>query len=300
LYTNRILFDDKNRKLLRHMIVPGISCIVHTVLLFTVADDWTVTQIKNLVGIHKVYLAVLVPSIIIYNVVLHLAAFSRIIKYKRNYKDNFSNDMIKNTRWIFYFVLTNLGIMTLIVFVVAYCFINDMGIPFTIAEESVVLVLLLFFIYYLITKPEILPVTSPDFLSIRDAVNEKPGRKYANINLPDEKRKKYAKKLENFMILEKAFLNEDISAPKISEELNIPYHHLSLTINIEFEQNFFNYVNGYRIRYAEELLKDPEKNEESILMIAFTSGFQSKSSFNKAFKALNNMTPSEYRKVNAS
>lgn len=128
----------------------------------------------------------------------------------------------------------------------------------------------------------------------------KAGQKYSKVNLPDETRLEYAKKLENFMIEEQAFRNENISVAEVSEELNIPSHHLSISINIEFEQNFYNYVNNHRIRYAEALLKDPEKNKKSILMIASLSGFKSKSSFNKAFKTLIDMTPSEYRKLHAS
>jgi AraC-like DNA-binding protein/HAMP domain-containing protein len=126
------------------------------------------------------------------------------------------------------------------------------------------------------------------------------GNKYANINLADERRIEYVKKLEDFMLQDQAFLNEDISVQQVSEELNIPPHHLSMTINIEFEESFFNYVNRHRIGHAEKLLKDPEEIEESILMIAYRSGFQSKTSFNKAFKSLTGKTPSEYRKVHAS
>lgn len=273
------------------MIVPGISGMVHITLLFAVPDEWTVTQIKNQEGIHRAYTLAMAVSMLAYNIALHWTALSRIIKYKIEFKDNFSNDMIKNTRWLFYFVITNLGIMTLLGFVVTYFLVNNIGIPFTIVEEAVLLALLLFFIYYLITKPEILPV--------EEGVEEKPGEKYAKINLPDETRKKYAKKLETFMLQEQAFLNENISVRQVSEKLNIPQHHLSITINTEFEQNFYNYVNCHRIKYAEDLLKDPEKNEEPILMIAYLSGFQSKSSFNKFFKSINGMTPSRYRKVHS-
>lgn len=98
------------------------------------------------------------------------------------------------------------------------------------------------------------------------------------------------------MLQEQAFLNEEISIPQISEELSIPKHLLSMTINIEFGENFSAYVNRYRIRYAELLLKNPDKLEESILMIAYLSGFQSKASFHRAFKSLNGLTPKEYRK----
>ena len=128
----------------------------------------------------------------------------------------------------------------------------------------------------------------------------KAGQKYLKTNLPDKTRLEYAKKLEDYMLQQQAFRDDDISVAKVSEELDIPSHHLSITINIEFEQNFYTYVNNHRIRYAEGLLKDPDKNKESILMVASLSGFQSKSSFNKAFKSLVDMTPSEYRKLHAA
>ena len=124
----------------------------------------------------------------------------------------------------------------------------------------------------------------------------KAGEKYAKVNLPEETRIKYAKKLEDYMNQEQAFLEENISIHKISETLDIPPHHLSMTINIEFEQNFYNYVNRYRIKYAEKLLKQSVESEEPILMIAYRSGFQSKTAFNKVFKSFTGMTPSKYRK----
>ena len=128
----------------------------------------------------------------------------------------------------------------------------------------------------------------------------KADQKYSKVNLPDETRFEYAKKLEAFMLEQQAFRDDDISVASVSEELNIPPHHLSITINIEFDQNFYNYVNSHRIRYAEQLLKDPKNDKESILMVASLSGFQSKSSFNKAFKTLIDMTPTEYRKLHAA
>ncbi len=69
-----------------------------------------------------------------------------------------------------------------------------------------------------------------------------------------------------------------------------------MTINIEFNKNFYNYINYHRIRYAEKFLKDHNKKDETILTIAYNSGFQSKTSFNNYFKKINGMTPSEYRK----
>jgi CheY-like chemotaxis protein/AraC-like DNA-binding protein len=128
----------------------------------------------------------------------------------------------------------------------------------------------------------------------------KSDEKYAKVNLPEKKRLAYAKRLDDYMVKEKAFLAESISVRQVSDALDIAPHHISMTINIECRQNFYNYVNSYRIKFAEELLRDPEEKDEQIIGIAYRSGFQSKTSFNKVFKALNNMTPTQYRKEHAS
>jgi DNA-binding response OmpR family regulator len=121
--------------------------------------------------------------------------------------------------------------------------------------------------------------------------------KYKKVNLPEYKRKEYAKRLNNYMLNEQVFLNDEISIPRIAALLKIPRHHLSMTINIEFNQNFYSYINTFRIKYAEQILKNPKDKDKSILMIAYRSGFQTKSAFNRAFKDHNGVTPTEFRKV---
>lgn len=123
-----------------------------------------------------------------------------------------------------------------------------------------------------------------------------PDKKYAKVNLPDNMRKEYAKRLEDYMIRQQAFLAEDLTVGQIAEALDIPQHHISMTINIEFGQNFYQYVNRHRVRFAEQLLKDPEERGESVMGVGFRSGFKSKSTFNNAFKTFTGITPTQYRK----
>ena len=61
-------------------------------------------------------------------------------------------------------------------------------------------------------------------------------------------------------------------------------------------QNFFDFINGYRIKEAKRLLVDPKGELLTILAIAEEVGFNSKSSFNTAFKKITGMTPTEYKK----
>ncbi|WP_255297651.1 helix-turn-helix domain-containing protein [Anaerophaga thermohalophila] len=96
---------------------------------------------------------------------------------------------------------------------------------------------------------------------------------------------------------EKPYLNPNLTLPQLSNELNIPTHHLSKVINENFEMNFFEFVNHYRIDEVKKKMSEPETNSLSLLGIAYESGFNSKSAFNRVFKNITNMTPSEFKKT---
>ncbi|MCU7843268.1 MAG: AraC family transcriptional regulator [Candidatus Thiodiazotropha sp. (ex Monitilora ramsayi)] len=121
-------------------------------------------------------------------------------------------------------------------------------------------------------------------------------RKYAKVNLQDKTRKEYAQRIEDYMNSQQAFLQEDLTVGQLANFLDIPQHHISMAINTEFGKNFYQYVNQHRVAFAMQLLREPGTSEENIMNVAFRSGFKSKSTFNKAFKSINNMTPTQFRK----
>ena len=96
---------------------------------------------------------------------------------------------------------------------------------------------------------------------------------------------------------EKPHLDSDLTLPKLADHLQIPPHHLSQIINESLKQNFFDFVNGYRVEEAKQLLLDPEKSSFTVLAIAEEAGFNSKTVFNTAFKKGTGKTPSAFRAV---
>ena len=102
--------------------------------------------------------------------------------------------------------------------------------------------------------------------------------------------------LEQLMIVEKAFLEPDASLAKLSKRLGTSTQQLSKVVNEYAKCNFNDYVNGYRIQAAKEFLLAEEYEKFTISSIAFDVGFNSLSSFNAAFKKLEGMTPTEFRK----
>ena len=98
---------------------------------------------------------------------------------------------------------------------------------------------------------------------------------------------------------QRPFLNSSLTIQDISDELKIPVRELSLLINHKLGQHFFDFVNSYRIEEAMKILQDSEKNKVTILEILYEVGFNSKSSFNTAFKKHTSTTPTAFRKSNS-
>ena len=121
-------------------------------------------------------------------------------------------------------------------------------------------------------------------------------RMYQTSPLSEADKKVYLNKIESYMITEKPYLNPDLTLGELAKLLNIPVHYLSQILNEQLNQNFYNYINYYRIKEAMEILSDPDKKDLTILEILYHVGFNSKSVFNTAFKKQVNMTPSNFKK----
>lgn len=107
-----------------------------------------------------------------------------------------------------------------------------------------------------------------------------------------EKMQSIAIKLEQAMKEDKLFLDESISLHKISERISESENHISETLSQHLKTNFFQYVNGFRIEQAKASLQDRSKQ---ITSIAYDVGFNSRSTFNNAFKKLVGTSPTSYR-----
>jgi AraC-like DNA-binding protein len=105
-----------------------------------------------------------------------------------------------------------------------------------------------------------------------------------------------AESLLAFMKTEQPHLDPFLSLEDLALRLSVPAWQLSRVLNTVFGRNFFLFVNGYRVEEAKIHLTDPAKSDRTMLRILHESGFNSKSTFNDAFKRETGMTPSEYRR----
>lgn len=125
-------------------------------------------------------------------------------------------------------------------------------------------------------------------------------KKYAGSGLKEEDAKEYADILLSHIQSKKSYLNPTITLAELAEEMKIHPHYLSQIINEIFKQNFFDFINQYRVEDVKLKMLDPEYDKFSLLGIAFECGFNSKSAFNRIFKKVTGTTPSQYKYLNSS
>lgn len=135
------------------------------------------------------------------------------------------------------------------------------------------------------------------FVVLNPEVFEKAVLKYSSSRLPNQKKEEALHILKNYMEEEKPFLQDKLSIKELANSLEMPARQLSQLINEAFGQNFYEFINSYRIREAERLFKEGMGEKLSVTGIAYEVGFSSKSSFYTAFKKMTGSTPAAYRKM---
>jgi AraC-like DNA-binding protein len=111
---------------------------------------------------------------------------------------------------------------------------------------------------------------------------------------PDEAR--LLGRLQRMMAEERIYRVEGLSIGALAARVGTPEYALRRLINGRLgHRNFNAYLNSYRLAEAKAALADPEQRNVPISTIAMDAGFGSLGPFNRAFKAAEGVTPSEYR-----
>jgi len=120
-----------------------------------------------------------------------------------------------------------------------------------------------------------------------------PKYEYSSLSKRDIARHK--DNLINYLEQEKPYADPDLQLQNLADHLGIPSYQLSQIINTELQQNFYELINSLRIAEAKQKLIDPTNQHITILAIAYDVGFNSKSTFNTAFKKHAKMTPTQFK-----
>ena len=124
-----------------------------------------------------------------------------------------------------------------------------------------------------------------------------PGSNATSRNLVDEDEvRRICRRLDKIVTRDEVIFDPLLSMPKLAQIVGVTPNQLSFVLNRYLGKSFFDFVNSVRIDHALRLLV--EEPDRQILDIAISIGFNSKSTFNLAFKKITGTTPSAYRATN--
>ncbi|MBE9489236.1 MAG: helix-turn-helix domain-containing protein [Bacteroidetes bacterium] len=115
-------------------------------------------------------------------------------------------------------------------------------------------------------------------------------------NSLNNKSKLLYKDIEQYIHVEKLYLDPPISLQTIADKFNVSSSYMSKLINKSSKCNFNDLINNLRIEAAKKMLLDKCFNQYTIHAIALEAGFKTKASFYSAFKKFTGTTPTAYIK----
>ncbi len=120
--------------------------------------------------------------------------------------------------------------------------------------------------------------------------------KYQNSSLTPSASRSLLDRVLEYVKQKKPYLDNELRLSGLADQLDVSIHHLSQVVNEQLGKSFSDFINEYRVEEAKRLLANPKYKDRYVIAIAYESGFNNKTSFNKAFKAHTGMSPSQYRK----
>ncbi len=112
-------------------------------------------------------------------------------------------------------------------------------------------------------------------------------------NLTDAEMNKVMESIYGLLLTDKIFLDPELTIKSLSKRTHIHENIVSFIINDKRDSNISNFINIYRVNNFIELVSSNRMASETILSIAYESGFNSKSNFNRIFRAIKNSTSTE-------
>ncbi|HAY3549961.1 helix-turn-helix domain-containing protein [Elizabethkingia meningoseptica] len=217
-------------------------------------------------------------------------AYFKIQRHRKNIEGFASNKENIDLNWIRYIIYAFIAASVIAAFYNIFTTQKSLNIYINLFFLVVVYLVA----FHTVRQKEIYPKG----LRIEDVIAEsdETGTNSKNKLVDDAELEELKIKLTILMEKDKPYLDNDLNLVRLAEKMCISGHQLSYVINQGFEENFFYFVNKYRVKKAMELLKNSEYDKLTILAIGFESGFNSKTSFNTAFKKITTFTPTDYRK----
>ena len=272
---------------------PGFRYTVKDLRFLAVPFLFLVLQLSRPLIEPKVFTLCYIILFLGHSLFYTVLAYLKIQKHQKDIELFSSNTEAIDLRWIKYIIYSFIASALLIT---GYNILS-LGEGLNIYINLFFLVVVYLVAFHSIRQKEIYPKG----LDIRETIavdeNEEVTRDLQkNRLMNDDELQTIKDELLKIMETDKPYLDSELNLLKLAEKMHLSGHQLSYVINTGIGENFFTFINTYRVQKAKELLADTNYDYMSMIAIGYEAGFNSKTSFNTTFKKITSYTPTEYKK----
>lgn len=289
----------KNWTIFLHLL-PSLITYVYLIPFFRLTPDQKIEIFKTGGETYEVFQQVLLYAVFISGVVYVIWSSKLLQNHKKRIRNEFSNIEEINLKWL-QLLTYGLGAVwslvifsqnDVLIFIGVSIFVITVGF-FGIQQKSIV------------TSPEVEPIVAGtarvevEQVSNVEAPSIKPKvekEKYIKSGLTESKSEELYTSLARLIAEDKVYTSSELSLSELASMLDIHPNYLSEVINKKEGRTFYDYINAFRVEEFKRLIAIPENRQFTLMSIAYDCGFNSKSSFNRYFKKITGLTPSQYVK----
>ncbi len=286
LYAQGVIYRDF--QFTRRDLLHLIPFLLLTVILLA-SGNYTQGTSEEILRNELPWQFYLIGGVMYTHVFVYLGLTYRSLwNYRKIIKNKFSQIDQINLDWLS-FSLNTFGLITIVSLIHNFIALVENRIVF-----MGTLVLLLIFIFYFVNRVILKALHQPEIFA---GITQNETSKYQGSNMTPDQVEAYKNQLLAMLSAEKSYLDPQISIADLSDKLAISTKQLSQVINQSFDKSFFDFINSYRIQEVQQILKTSRDDKLTVLEAMYQAGFNSKSSFNTAFKKETGQTPTEFRKI---
>ena len=231
----------------------------------------------DMIGVEQVYFIV-IYALYYAQFIYYIYKLWQLASYSANIETKLNG---RFRSWIYIFI-TSVVLYELLLFVVTFY-----------VSEEINQILNQFFGLIVLTFVGILAIKQSTFqLALKINAVDKIHNQSKSISLTKDEKNEIARILENYLKEKKIYLNPNLKLNDLARRIHIPEKKLSFVINQVYSANFNKFINSFRIEKAKNILLEQDLNKIENLYLL--SGFNSRGTFNRAFKENTDLTPREF------
>lgn len=115
-----------------------------------------------------------------------------------------------------------------------------------------------------------------------------------SLGLPEEQTAQLLLRLQHVMEHDKLYRDTELNLSKLADRVGTPAKVISGILNQKLGRSFNEYINQFRVSEIKDRLANGDHKKYTLTALAYECGFNSQPTFQRAFKSVVGVTPSEF------